>query len=149
LDGEAILIAIDTNLLVYAFRAAVPEHSAAKKAMENIFQDPRGCGISFPCISEFWSVVTHPSAAGGPSTPALAAKFIAALVEQTQMQIWLPTEGFVGRFLKLAADLSVTGHRIFDLQIGLIAIEHGAREIRTHDRNFLPLPGLRVVDPLV
>jgi uncharacterized protein len=142
------LIAIDTNLLVYAFRAGAVEHSAAKKSLEEIFDDPNGCGISSPCICEFWSVVTHPLAAGGPSTPVLAGKFIGSLVEQTQMRIWLPLEGFASRFLKLAVDLGVTGHRIFDLQIGLIALEHGAREIWTHDRNFLRLPGLRVVEAL-
>jgi len=142
------VIAIDTNLLVYAFRAAVPEHSAAKKALERAFDDRRGCGIGLPCISEFWSVVTHPKAVGGPSTPTLAAKFIESIIEQAELHIWLPTEGFANRILKLAGELAVTGHRIFDLQIGMIAMEHGARELWTHDRNFQAPPGLRIVDPL-
>jgi hypothetical protein len=142
------VIAIDTNLLVYAHRAATFQHSAARKALENAFHDARGCGISLPCITEFWSVVTHPSAADGPSTPALAHKFIRSLVEQVLVHIWLPGDGFAQRFMQSAADRAVVGARVFDLQIGMIALEHGADEIWTHDRNFLRLPGLRVVDPL-
>jgi predicted nucleic acid-binding protein len=142
------VIAIDTNLLVYAHRAAAPQHSAARKVLENAFHDARGCGISLPCITEFWSVVTHPSAAGGPSTPALAHKFIRSLVEQARVHIWLPSDGFAHRFLQSAADRAVVGPRVFDLQIGMIALEQGADEIWTHDRNFLNLPGLRVFDPL-
>ncbi|MGA2441565.1 MAG: PIN domain-containing protein [Tepidisphaeraceae bacterium] len=146
--AETTVIAIDTNLLVYAHRAAAPQHSMARKALEKAFHDTRGCGISLPCVTEFWSVVTHPSAADGPSTPALAHKFIRSLVEQAQVQIWLPSDGFAHRFLQSAANLAVVGPRVFDLLIGMIALEHGADEIWTHDRNFLKLPGLRVFDPL-
>jgi hypothetical protein len=42
----------------------------------------------------------------------------------------------------------VHGARIFDLQIGLICQDAGAREIWSHDRNFIAVPGLVVNDPL-
>lgn len=142
------MIAIDTNLLIYAHRGAAPQHSDARRVIEKAFAGSRGCGISFPCIAEFWSVVTHPSAAGKPSTSTQAAKFIRALIEQAEVRLWMPAEGFAERFLKAAADLSIAGPRVFDLQIGLIAVENGADEIWTHDRNFLKLRGLRVYDPL-
>jgi predicted nucleic acid-binding protein len=47
-----------------------------------------------------------------------------------------------------AAQIRVSGSHIFDLQIALIALEHGATEIWTHDRNFVSAPGLPVHDPL-
>jgi len=50
--------------------------------------------------------------------------------------------------MRWAASLKVRGRRIFDLQIALIAYEHGAREIWTHDRNFASVPSVRVRDPL-
>jgi predicted nucleic acid-binding protein len=142
------MIAIDTNLLVYAHRAAAPKHMAARKAIENAMNDPRGCGVSLPCVAEFWSVVTHPLAAGGPSTPTQANKFIQTLVQQADLRLWLPGNEFALRLLQAAADLAVSGARVFDLQIGLIALENGANEIWSHDRNFLKLKGLRVHDPL-
>ena len=48
---------------------------------------------------------------------------------------------------QLALDLGVSGPRIFDLQIGLIAFENGATEIWTHDNKFIRIPGLRLHDP--
>jgi predicted nucleic acid-binding protein len=50
--------------------------------------------------------------------------------------------------LQAAADRNVRGPRIFDLQIALTALDNGAREVWTHDRAFVSIPGLRVHDPL-
>ena len=142
------MIAIDTNLLVYAHRSTVGEHRAARRALEAAARDAAGWGVAEPCLVEFWSAVTHPAAAGRPSTAAEARAFIDGLVHEGAAHVWLPSPGFDGRLLAAAAGANVKGPRIFDLQIALIAQEHGAREIWTHDRNFVTVPGLRVVDPL-
>jgi predicted nucleic acid-binding protein len=62
--------------------------------------------------------------------------------------LWEPGAGFADRLLRAAAERGVRGARIFDLQIALTAVEAGAREIWTHDRDFVSVPGLRVRDPL-
>ena len=92
--------------------------------------------------------VTHPAAAGGPSSTQQARDFIAALFGEGQGIVWTPREPFWPRFLQVASDLDVEGVRIFDLQIALTAFDNGATEIWTHDRNFVTIPGLRVHDPL-
>jgi hypothetical protein len=61
----------------------------------------------------------------------------------------MPGAGFADDIMQRAVNLSVSGARIFDLQIALIAADHGAREIWTHDLNFVRLPGIRIRDPLV
>lgn len=142
------MIAIDTNLLVYAHRAGVSEHRAARRAIEEASEDDRGWGIAAASISEFWGVVTHPAAVGRPSTPAEASRFLRALVRDGGMDIWRPGAGFGERLVQLAADLGVRGPRVFDLQIGLTAFDNGAHELWTHDRRFVRLPGLRVRDPI-
>ena len=48
----------------------------------------------------------------------------------------------------LARRLHVRGVRIFDLQIALVAADAGATELWSHDRQFVSLPGLPVVNPL-
>jgi hypothetical protein len=80
-------------------------------------------------------------------TPADASAFLLSLVKSGGAQLWQPGPGFTDRLLALAVDRHIQGPRIFDLQIALTAVENGAREIWTHDRNFLSLPGLRVRDP--
>lgn len=142
------MIAIDTNLLVYAHRAALPEHRAARRALERVAGEGDGWGIAQPVLAEFWSVVTHPASAGRPSTAAEAKAFLQTLIQDGGGHVWLPSPGFDARLLEAATDANVKGPRIFDLQIALLALEHGAREIWTHDRQFLAAPGLRIIDPL-
>ena len=62
--------------------------------------------------------------------------------------IWLPGPGFGERLLQTASDLAVSGPRVFDLQIALMAFEGGATELWTHDAGFVTVPGLRIRDPL-
>ena len=60
----------------------------------------------------------------------------------------MPDFGFADRLLELAADMKVSGPRIFDLQITLMAYEHQTRVIWTHEAHFQSVPGLRAEDPL-
>ncbi len=143
------MIAIDTNLLVYAHRSQVPEHRAARKAIEQASMHPEGWGFTLTNLLEFWSIVTHPSAPPRPSAPAEASAFLQSMVRDADAQIWLPREGFNQRLVRLGSKLRVSGPRIFDLTIALTAFEGGAREIWTHDLGFLSMPGMRVVFPLV
>ena len=142
------MIAVDTNLLVYAHRAGCPEHEAARRAIEDAANNLNGWGIPSPCLFEFWSVVTHPSSIGGGSSPASARGFIEALIETAGATILPPPSTLGPRCLQIADQLDVRGPRIFDLQIGLTALDAGMTEIWTHDAGFIGLPGLKVRDPL-
>ncbi len=145
--ARGALIAVDTNLLIYAHRAAVPEHAAAQAALRDAAASTDGWGIPAPALAEFWSVVTHPAAAGRPSTPEEARDFVDGLVDGGA-RLWRPGPGFGDRLLQLAVDRAVHGVRVFDLQIALTAFDNGAVELWTHDREFSTVPGLRVSDPL-
>lgn len=141
------MIALDTNLLVYAHRARAPQHAAARHAIERAAAHPRGWGFAASALPEFWAVVTHPASEARPSTPAQAAAFVRALTD-AGAAVWLPGPGFGDRLLQTAADLGVSGPRVFDLQIALAAFEGGATDIWTHDAGFVTIPGLRRHDPL-
>ncbi len=142
------MIALDTNILVYAHRAAVPEHKAACAAIRSAGASKKGWGVTLPSVAEFFTVVTHPSASGRPSTAAEVEEFFSALSADGDMGFFYPGPNFERRLIHLAFDLGVSGARIFDLQIGLTALDAGATELWTHDRNFARLPGLKFHDPL-
>lgn len=142
------MIAVDTNLLVYAHRGAVPEHRMAREALERASRDRRGWGTAVACVAEFWSVVTHPEAAGRPSHPDEARRFLRSLADEGGLELWSPGPGFGARLVQLAVELAISGPRIFDLQIGLTAFDNGATEIWSHDASFASFPGLSVRDPL-
>lgn len=140
------MIAVDTNLLVYAHNPRAPEHARARRALERAAGQAQGWGVPFPVLAEFWSVVTHPA---GPGTAAeAAAGFLQGLWREGDAQIWAATAEMGRDLIVAAARLGCQGAAIFDLQIGLVAVAHGAREIWTHDAAFPRLPGLPVVDPL-
>ena len=141
------MIALDTNLLIYAHRSSVPEHRAAMRAIEQAAAGTDGWAIPFPCIAEFWAVVTHPASAGRPSKPREAEAFIESLTV-AGAKILYTRAGAATRLAKLAVRLDVQGARIFDLQIGLTCQEAGAGEIWSHDQNFIAIPGLILRDPL-
>jgi hypothetical protein len=142
------MIALDTNLLVYAHREGAPEHDRARAAVMKALDDPRGWGICVPTVAEFWSIVTHPKMPGGPSSANIVTHFFHYLITEGQGNLWTPGAGFGQRLMRWAASLKIRGKRIFDLQIALIAFEHGAREVWTHDRHFVSVPGVKVRDPL-
>jgi len=141
------VIAVDTNLLLYAHRASAPEHRLARATLMHLAGVGAGWCITQPSIAEFWSVATHPTAAGRPSSAREARAFLDGLLIDGGAQLFARS-GFAARLLAAATQLEIAGHHIFDLQIALIALEHGATEIWTHDRNFVSVPGLPVHDPL-
>lgn len=141
------MVVIDTNLLVYAHRAATGQHVAAREALERAGREPGGWGIAAASAFEFWSVVTHPAAAGRPSTTAEARAFIEALVD-AGARLLSPGPALGRRVLDLADRLGVTGPRVFDLHIAVTALDHGATQLWSHDRGFVAPAGLAVVDPL-
>jgi predicted nucleic acid-binding protein len=131
------LIAIDTDLLVYAHRAATLEHRPAQAAIE------AACN----------SRTRARAAASRPrplrsSTPEEAAAFLRVLQEEGGLAVWSQGPQFADRLLQTAADLDVRGVRVFDLQIAICALDGGATELWTHDRGFVKVPGLRIRDPL-
>lgn len=140
------MIAIDTNLLVYAHRSGAEGHTQAIEAIERASAGGRTWGIADVTVSEFWSVVTHPSVPGGPSPPESAAGFLNALSE-AGARTWLPRADTLSRLVSTAVELGVQGPRIFDLRIALTVLDHGCSEIWTRDRGFISVRGLRVVHP--
>ena len=141
------MIAIDTNLLIYAHRSGTSEHRSARSAIEAACGSAGGFAITLPSIAEFFSVVTHPAVSGRQSSPEDAAAFLAAL-EEAGAVVLGPGPAFSTRLVQTAADLAVKGPRIFDLQIGLCALDGGATELWTHDAHFVKIPGLVIRDPL-
>lgn len=141
------MIALDTNLLIYAHIPSMPEHRSARMAMEKVFNEGP-CGIALSSLSEFWSVTTQTRPGRAAASLDEAKGFIEALTQDNHLKIWHPSIGFHQRLMDLAYRLKVGGFKIFDLQIGLLALENKASEIWTHDENFIKLPGLKIHDPI-
>jgi predicted nucleic acid-binding protein len=53
------VIAVDTNILVYAHREDAPFHLPAARCLSELAQGRSAWAIPWPCLHEFLSVVTH------------------------------------------------------------------------------------------
>jgi uncharacterized protein len=54
------MIAIDTNLLIYAHKQGSPFHAAAAKVVDSIRHHSAPWAIAWPCLHEFIGIATHP-----------------------------------------------------------------------------------------
>ena len=66
------MIAVDTNLLVYAHREDSPWHTVAYHCIERLAEAPGPWAIPWPCLHEFLAIVTH-ARIYNPPTPGVAA----------------------------------------------------------------------------
>ena len=66
------MIAVDTNLLVYAHRADAAEHAAALPVLRGLAEGRARWALPWPCIHEFIAIVTH---SRGPGTLVRAAGY--------------------------------------------------------------------------
>jgi predicted nucleic acid-binding protein len=54
------LIALDTNLLVYAHRKDSAFHEPARQCLREHAEATNPWAIAWPCLHEFLAIVTHP-----------------------------------------------------------------------------------------
>ena len=66
------MIALDTNILVYAHRRDSEWHVRAAAALRNLAESPGSWAIPWPCVHEFLAIVTHPRIFSPPSSVAEA-----------------------------------------------------------------------------
>ena len=62
------MIAIDTNILVYAHRSETDLHSAATAELVALAEGVAPWGLPIFCVTEFMRVVTHRRVFNPPST---------------------------------------------------------------------------------
>ena len=75
------MIAVDTNVLVYAHREDSPFHAAAARHMTALAEGRLPWAIPWPCLHEFLAVVTHPRIYNPPTPVALALGQVDAWLE--------------------------------------------------------------------
>ncbi len=140
------MIAVDTNVLVYATRATAPQHGTAVALLGELARGAAPWGLPQPCLVEYLRVVTHRAFA--PPVPAADAwANIATVLASPSAQMLVPTARHVDVLREVCDESGATGDLLFDAQIVALCLQHGVREILTADRDFRRFRGLKVRDP--
>jgi toxin-antitoxin system PIN domain toxin len=143
------LIAVDTNILVYAHRRDSHFFARASVQLRALTTTRTSWAIPWPCLHEFLSIVTNLRAYSPPSTLAEAT---------AQVDIWLesPTLIVIGeshehwRYLQQLMQAGrITGGGTHDARIAAICLAHGVHELWSADRDFSRFPALKTRNPLV
>jgi len=143
------VIAVDTNLLVYAHREDSPWHAAAAARITELAEDRTPWAIPWPCLHEFVGVVTHPRIYLPPTPLSVAIGQIEAWLEAPGLVLLAEVEGYWSE-LRAALDAGrIVGAQVHDARIAALCRLHGVRELWTADRDFGRFSGLRVRNPLV
>lgn len=143
------MIAVDTNLLVYAHREDSPWHDAALKAMMGLANGAATWGIPWPCVHEFLAIVTHPKIYRPPTPMPIAIASVRAWLGSPTLRILAEGPDHLDRLEHLVAAAKAVGPMVHDARIAALCLSHGVRQFWSADRDFSRFPSLKIKNPLL
>ena len=139
------MIAVDTNILVYAFNEDALLHRSAIDVIRSHAEGDAAWAIPVFVMGEFLRVVSNPR--GPLSRPASARDAMRALdglLASPSVRPLMPGPRYLPLLRGLIADGAPKGNEIFDAQVAAVCLEHGANTILTNDRKFRLFAGISV-----
>lgn len=143
------MIAVDTNILVYAHRKDSEWYEIAAARIAALAEQRTNWAIPWPCIHEFLSIATHPKIYDPPGTAESAMDQVEAWMESPSLVLLSESGGYWRRLQGLVTAGRVAGPRVHDARIAAICLEHGVATLWSADRDFKRFPDLTTVNPLV
>ena len=143
------MIAVDTNLLVYAHREDSPWHEAAFDRVRALAEGRQPWAVPWPCLHEFVAIVTHPRIYAPPTPLARALDQVDAWLESPSLVLLSESDGYWPVIRGVLASGRVVGPQVHDARIAALCRFHGVRELWSADRDFSRFPDLTVANPLV
>lgn len=143
------MIAVDTNVLVYAHREDSPFHDAALARVTELAADTSPWAIPWPCVHEFYAVATHPRVYAPPSTPSQAIAQVEAWLESPSLVLLAESQAHWSTLKDLVSRARVQGPLVHDARVAALCLQHGVKTLWTADRDFARFAPLHVVNPLV
>ena len=138
------MIAVDTNVLIYAHRGETAWHEAARARLVALAEGPARWGLPVFCVTEFMRVVTHGRVFSPPSSVSQAAAFIENLLAAPNCELVRPGAEFLDLLMDTVRRSDARGNLMFDAQIAALCLEYGIETVLTNDRDFGRFDGLRV-----
>ena len=142
------MIAVDTNLLVYAHRRDSEWHAPAERVVRSLAEGSSPWAIPWPCLHEFLAIATHPAIYDPPTPLERALRQVDAWLAAPTLALLAERGGYWERLRGLLGAGRVSGPRIHDARVAALCLAHGIRELWTADRDFGRFPELATRNPL-
>lgn len=143
------MIAVDSNLLVYAHRAESPFHVPAFECVKSLAEGGQPWGMPVSCLHEFLSVVTNRKIFNPASGFDQALAQVDAWIASPQAHVLHSGSQHWRILSELTRKAKLQGGQFHDARIAAICIEHGVSELWSADRDFGRFKALRTTNPLV
>ncbi len=143
------MIAVDTNILVYAHREDSEWHTRADSALKSLAESQSAWAIPWPCLHEFVAIATHPRIFSPPTPTHLALDQVAAWLESPSLVLLGESAGYWQTLRDLLATSRVVGPQIHDARIAALCVHHAVAELWTADRDFNRFASLTARNQLV
>jgi predicted nucleic acid-binding protein len=105
--------------------------------------------IPWPCIHEFFSIVTHPRIYDPPSPIARAVGQLDAWLESPTLVVLSESMAHWSILRSLVTSAQISGPMIHDARIAVICMQNGVSELLSADRDFGRFPGFNTRNPLI
>lgn len=138
------MIAVDTNILIYAHRAETDLHNIAASRLVKLAEGVERWALPVFCVTEFLRVVTHQRVFNPPSNVAQAIAFVQGIASVPSCELIGPGPDFVEHLAAAARRANAHGNLMFDAQIAALCHEHGVDTVLTNDRDFERFEPLKV-----
>ena len=143
------MIAVDTNILVYAHREDAQWHDVAYGRLTELAEGRPPWAIPWPCLHEFLAIVTHPRIFAPPTPADTAIDQVETWLESPSLTLLAESEGYWPDLRATLQEGRITGPQVHDARVAALCRLHGVRELWTVDRDFGRFPGLTARNPLV
>jgi toxin-antitoxin system PIN domain toxin len=130
------VIAVDTNILVYAHRQELPKHRAAARRIVELAQGRTPWALPVFCAAEFLRIITHPRLFHPPHTVREACEALARVLASPSMTLLTPGSEFPALLFTAMKEADAKGNLVFGAQIVALCREAGVRALLTEDRDF-------------
>lgn len=142
------MIALDTNLLIYAHREESPWHEAASDVVRHLSEGRSPWAIPWPCLHEFLAITTHRRIYDPPTSIPRALAQVEAWLESPSLVLLAEGPGYWPVLRDLVTSAGLQGPVVHDARVAALCLHHGVRELWTADRDFARFPALPVRNPL-
>jgi uncharacterized protein len=142
------MVAVDTNILVYAHRVDSEFHEAADRVIAELAESRASWAIPWPCLYEFYAIVTHPKIYQPPTPVGDALSQIEAWLESPSLVLLHEDDGFFDGLNRLLAGSKVRGGAVHDAKIAALCLRSGVKTLLSADRDFSRFPTLKTKNPL-
>lgn len=143
------MIAVDTNILVYAHREDAEFHAPAFERIRQLAEGNVPWALPWPCLHEFFAIATHARIYSPPTPVRKAIEQVEAWLESPSVVLLTETPEHWSVLKPLLTGGKIAGPQVHDARIAALCIQHGVRELWSLDRDFGRFPKLKTRNPLV